>query len=288
MSKSKFKFNLEDNSSEEENVIVKYEEKSFWDKLLDALPTPEEELETMKQDQVKLSDLIEETKEVIKKIDTTLEDKSLEDEDKNNLNQKLEYYTNMLETFESELRCTKVQEKSLDKMLKEEETGEEGAFEESLPELIANSLVTSKKKMEDVNSVVKSIEISSKKNRIEECIICEVNIKDDKGRKASIRHFHLLGYETFIKYKPVICVDCFIKKQSEGNIEAIKSIVVSEEFENDSETACKKGNKIYSEELEVEIPEFKIFAKKLIDLESKNFIESIKIEEKTSFFGFEF
>lgn len=288
MSKSKFKFNLKDDSSEEENAVVKYEEKSFWDKLLDALPTPEEELETMKQDQIKLLELIEETKEVVGKIDTKLEDKSLEDEDRNNLNQKLEYYTNMLEIFESELQCTKVQEKSLDKMLKEEETGEEGAFEESLPELIANSLVTSKKKMEDVNSVVKSIEILSKKNRIEECIICEVNIKDDKGRKASIRHFHLAGYETFTKYKPVICVDCFTKKQKEGNIESIKNIIVSEEFENDTEITCKKGNKIYSEELEVEIPEFKENAKKLIDLESKNFIESIKIEEKNSFFNFKF
>ncbi len=288
MSKSKFKFNHEDSSSEEENAVVKYEEKSFWDKLLDALPTPEEELETMKQDQVKLVEMIEETKEVIKKIDTTLSDESLEDEDRNNLNKKLEYYTNMLETFESELQCTKVQEKSLDKMLKEEETGEEGAFEESLPELIANSIVTSKKKMEDVNSVVKSIEILSKKNRIEECIICEINIKDDKGRKASIRHFHLPGYETFNKYKPVICVDCFTKKQKEGNIETIKSIIVPGEFENDTETTCKKANKIYSQELEVEIPEFKENAKKLIDLESKNFIESIKIEEKNSFFGFKF
>lgn len=272
MSKPKFKF---EDSSSQKNSIVKYEPESIWDKLMNILPSPEDELETMKQDQVKFKELIEETKEVIQKI----ENKLLEDPSDSNLIQKLEYHNQMLETFEAELQCTKVQCNSLDKMLKEEDSENDDAFNESLPELIANSIVTSRKKMEDVNSVVKSIENKSRKNRIEECIICEVSIKDDKGRKASIRHLHLPGFETFTKYKPVICVECFKK-------ENILDVDIPEVFEIDSEFACKKGNKIYSMELEEEIPEFKEKAKKLIDLESKNFIESIKIEEKSSFFSF--
>jgi hypothetical protein len=278
----KFKFDPEssknEDSKESKALILRTEDGNFWEKFLDMLPTPEEEIETMIKDEKKLEESIEEIKEVLKKIEEALE--SFDSLDlKEDLEKKKFYYISLLEEFETELQCIKVQHKSMEIVLKDSDDEEEL----NIPELIANSMISTKKKMEDVNDVVKSIEKISKKNRIEECIQCEKIVKDECGRKASIMHIHFndKSLEMFKKYKPVICLDCFNNFYSEFiDINSIK------DSEIDSETVCKKGSKIYSKELYETLPEFKDKIKKFINLEKEEFINNIKEEDKKDIFNF--
>jgi hypothetical protein len=282
-------FTTEDEVSSSKDIeskpIIKYEEKNFWDRMLDMLPTPEQEIENMEKDEIKLNEMIQETKEALEKIDKALISEKIEDYDVENLNSLKLRYTSLLEEFESELQCIKIQHKSMNSILDEDYNSENDEFEKNIPELIANSMLSTKKKMEDVNDVVKTIEKISKKNRIEECIHCERIIKDEQGRKSSILHIHLHDkiIEDFKKYKPVICLDCFeIFKMSKSE-KFDYNVKVSE---IDSETVCKKGSKIYSKELYEEIPEFVEKYKKYINLEKEEFLNNIKREDKKDIFSF--
>lgn len=280
----KFKFNPDSNSSKESNSIIVKDPKNenFWDSILDMLPTPEEEIKNMIKDEEKLEELIKETKEVLEKIEIAL--LNSQDECNEELQSLKSHYTSLLETFESELQFTKFQHKSMDNILKSEDSDEEL----NIPELLANSIVSTRKKMEDVNDVVKSIEKNSKKNRIEECIYCFTTVKDEHGRKASVKHIHINNKfaETFKKYKPVICMDCFDKNIKTELIS--KDEIIFEDEDKIVDSTCKKGSKIYSYELKKEIssnlPMFEEKIKKYVELEKNNFLNSLKSEEKKSFF----
>jgi len=298
----KFKFSPDAKSVEDlDNIksksLVKYEEKNFWDRFLDMLPTPEEEIENMIKDEEKLEELIKETKEVLEKIDNSLNSSDSSDliqDDITELENMKSHYTSLLETFESELQCTKVQHKSMNTILNSEDSNDE--FETNIPELLANSIVSTRKKMEDVNDVVKSIEKIAKKNRIEECIYCFTILKDECGRKTSLKHVHINNdyVNTFKKYKPVICIDCINKYCDLEEIpKEFKDVDNFEKLDSENlESTCKKGSKIYSYELKKDLSSnFHIFdekIKKYVELEKNDFINKVKSEEKKSFFGLNF
>lgn len=296
MEKSKLLFKLEDSDdesltpSENPSKIVKYEFQnlscdSFIEKLLNFLPTPEDEFENMKKDEEVILKQIDEIKEVIDKIDLRLNDiKNLEDSSEfEELSNKKEYYITLLETYEADFEYTKAQKKSLGYLINEDDED----FEDQLPELLANTFVSTKKKMEDVNSVVKMLELQIKKNKIEECIECGLQFKDEQGRKTSLKHFHLEGFEDLKKYKPIICLECFNCYKNgikDIKIEDIKDIEFEEELSSDSKDLCKKGSKIFNSKNILNITEFKEKGKKFNDLENKEFIENIKNEGKKSLF----
>jgi chromosome segregation ATPase len=88
------------------------------------LPTPEEEIETMIKDEKKLEESIEEIKEVLKKIEEALESKEDSIDLQEDLEKKKFYYISLLEEFETELQCIKVQHKSMEIVLKDSDDEE--------------------------------------------------------------------------------------------------------------------------------------------------------------------
>lgn len=274
-------------SPKEENSLVNFNlHNDFLDKLLNFLPTPENELENIKKEEEILEIKMLEVKEVIDKIEfrlneiTSKEDfRSSESEEFLELTEKKDYYIVLLESFESDFEYILSQKKSLHYLIDDSPEGDD-KFEEQLPELLTKTFVNTKKKMEDVNSVVKILEEQTKKNKIEQCIDCGLQFRDAQGRKSALKHFHLYGFDELKKYKPIICLDCyqtFLKSKNE-------SIVSFDEDIDNHNELCKKGNKVFNSKIILNIPEFKEKANKFIEMENKEFIENIRNEGKKSLF----
>jgi hypothetical protein len=290
MSKLKFLFDLEEDKDSESNTSVSLskhtissQSENFFEKILSFLPTPEEELENVKKDEESLTNQVYELKNCIEKINARLEEikDSSESEEFEVLNNKKEQYVSLLDTYESDLSYASIQKKSLGFLIDDTEEGDE-KFEAQLPELFANTYVSTKKKMEDVNSVVNILELQAKKNKIEICIECDATFRDEHGRKSALKHFHLEGFEDLKKYKPILCLDCFqVFKYSN---EELKNIEFEEDLSGESEELCKRGSKIFNSKIILNSPELKEKGKKFVDLENQDFIENIRNEGKKSLF----
>ena len=256
-----------------DEAIVKYNSPSVWENMMNWFPSPEEEMENIKKERQVLKDNIEEIKLGILKLEEKLnETEDLEEIESLN-NQKIHLET-VLQDFKADLNVSSYQSKSLSFLLKEDDDG----FETQLPELLIGTYISTKQKMEDVNSVVENIKKISKQNFIEECIHCEKILKDVMGRKLSVKHFHLTGYENFNVYKPVICEECLIFLKIE--YPELKDINFKE---NISEEACKKGSKIFSCKIEGDIAIFKSKMSKIYQKEKEESIKSLKDEPEKSF-----
>jgi hypothetical protein len=236
--------------------------------------------------------LKEKIKEAEENLELITERMKSHPEELENLQEKWELINNLLESYEYDLKYNTAHKKSLTNIYFEEsdEKAEEN-FSNQLPELLATSIFSSKKKMEDVNTIVKKTEKKSIVRKIEECIVCELVLKDDKGRKTSKQHFHfveLIGVnlDFFEYYKPVICIDC-IKKIDEENIFGFNNeLKESEEelsFEND---CCKKGLKIFSNNLSGNYPILIPYFEKIMEKEKEKNKENIMMKPKNFSFGF--
>lgn len=281
-----------------ESLIIKHDSNDFFEKLLNFLPTPEDELENMKKDEEILLNQINEIKEVIERIEFRLNEIKAHNLESNiykqdpehnssleefqDLSSKKDYYTVLLESYEADYEYTNSQKKSLGYLIEDCEEGDD-KFEEQLPELLSKTFTSTKKKMEDVNSVVKILENQSKKNKIEECVECGLQFRDAQGRKTMLKHFHLKGFEELKKYKPIICLECFKTFLSVN--ESLKDIEFEEEdFLDCSKELCKKGNKIYNSKIIINNPEILEKGKKFLDLENEEFIKNIRNEGKKYLF----
>ena len=254
-------------------------------------PTPEEEIEEMEKDEVILKEKIKEAEENLELVTERMKSHPEEIE---NLQEKWELIHNLLESYEYDLKYNTVHKKSLTNIYFEEsdEKAEEN-FSNQLPELLATSIFSSKKKMEDVNTIVKKTEKKANTRIIEECIICELVLKDDKGRKTSKQHFHFVELEGvnldfFEHYKPVICIDC-IKKIDEENIFQFKNEPNDELKESEEELeekisfdkdCCKKGLKIFSNNLSGNYPILIPYFEKIIQKEKEKNKENIMMKPK--------
>jgi hypothetical protein len=300
MSKLKFLFDLEEDEdldkpedleSNKSLSLSKFgaslQSQNFLEKILSFLPTPEEELENVKKDEESLSNQVNELKQCIEKINIRLEEikDSSDSEEFEVLNNKKEQYSSLLDTYEADLSYASVQKKSLGFLIDDTEEGDE-KFEAQLPELFANTYVSTKKKMEDVNSVVNILELQAKKNKIEICIECDATFRDENGRKTSLKHFHLSGFEDLKKYKPILCLDCFMdyKNGLKCSNEDLKNIEFEEDDSLNSEELCKRGNKIFNSKNILNNLQFKEKGKKFFDLENQEFVENIRNEGKKSLF----
>jgi hypothetical protein len=283
MSKLKFLFDIEDEGEEKETTLTNYNNSNFLENLLSFLPTPEEELENVKKDEQSLTNQVHELKSCIEKISARLEEikESSESEEFEVLNNKKEQYVALLETYEADLSYATVQKKSLGFLIDDTDEGDE-KFEAQLPELFANTYVSTKKKMEDVNSVVNILELQAKKNKIEICIECDATFRDENGRKTSLKHFHLAGFEDLKKYNPILCLDCFNTLKPLNN--DLKNIEFEEDLSDGFNELCKRGNKIFNSKNILNSPELKEKGKKFVDLENQEFVENIRNEKKKSLF----
>jgi hypothetical protein len=304
MSKLKFLFDLEEDEdldkpedleSNKSFSLSKHgvssQSQNFIEKMLSFLPTPEEELENVKKDEESLTNQVNELKQCIEKINIRLEEikESSDSEEFEVLNNKKEQYSSLLDTYEADLSYASVQKKSLGYLIDDTEEGDE-KFEAQLPELFANTYVSTKKKMEDVNSVVNILELQAKKNKIEICIECDATFRDENGRKTSLKHFHLEGFDDLKKYKPILCLDCFMdyKNGLKGVLKLQNTDLKNIEFEEDnsdgSNELCKRGNKIFNSKNILNSPELKEKGKKFFELENQEFVENIRNEGKKSLF----
>jgi hypothetical protein len=259
MDSKKNLFTLNDSEKNDENKpnTINTLVPSFFslNQFLSFIPTPEEELEEIEKDDKILQERITEAEESLQKIETRMKTHPEETEE---LQEKWNFINSLLESFEYDLKYNKVHKKSLTNLYYENDDDiANQEFSNQLPELFATTFISTKKKMEDVNQIVNKLKKDSIK-AIEECIYCNQILKDEKGRKISKQHFHL-NKENFIYYHPVICIDCLETLYPEN------SIVFKEE---DHEDCCKKGSKIYSNQLNIDNP--------IID----GYITKLKIKEK--------
>ena len=243
-------------------------------------PTPEEEIEELNKDEEILNEKIKEAEENLKAIEERIQSHSEEAEE---LQEKWELVHNLLESYEYDLKYNIAHKKSLNNIYFEEddEKAEEN-FSNQLPELLATSIFSSKKKMEDVNKIVKKTEKSSTVRIIEECIYCECILKDDKGRKTSKQHFHFeklegINLDSFLYYKPVICVECIQILDKETNQELGERFA---ESSSDSENCCKKGSTVYSNNLSGNYPILIPYFEKIIEKEKEKNKEFLMLKPK--------
>jgi nitrate reductase beta subunit len=89
---------------------------------------------------------------------------------------------------------------------------DDDSFLENLPYFYESVKKSADLKLKDVKEV--TLLIKKQKRHLEICMNCEKKIKDEKGRKSSVKHYHFqeenfIFYENedFI-YEPIICEEC--------------------------------------------------------------------------------
>ena len=261
-------------SSKHSNVLTLFSSQTnYLSQFLSFIPSPEEELEELDKDNNTLEEKIKEAEESLQAIENRLKTHPDESE---TLQSQWDFISSLLESYEYDLKYNKAHKKSLTNLYYEEDDDTANQqFTSQLPELLATTFVSTKKKMEDVNQIVNKLKKDSIKP-IEECIYCHTIIKDDKGRKTSKQHFHL-NNDSFLYYHPVICVEC------------IKIIIkdFSYEFKEDEhENCCKKGSKIYSNNLINEYTELEEYIAKLKVKEKEKNKETIMIKPEKDILNF--
>jgi len=278
MDNKKKLFTLDSNESTETHkptTVLKLfsSQTNFLSQFLACIPSPEEELEELDKDNTTLQEKIKEAEESLKLIEDRMKTHPDESEE---LKDQWEFINSLLESFEYDLKYNKAHKKSLTNLYYEEDDDTANQeFTSQLPELFATTFISTKKKMEDVNQIVNKLKKDSIK-AIEECIYCNLVLKDDKGRKTSKQHFHL-NNDSFLYYHPVICIDC---------VKIIVPDFTIEFKEEEYEGCCKKGSKIYSNILTNDYPCFNEYIAKLKIKEKERNKETIMIKSEKDILDF--
>jgi hypothetical protein len=275
--KKLFKVDIEDiQTPVEKTKIVKYDIASSWEGLFAMIPSPEEEFENIDKESGLLKEKIEELKDVIQKIEKKVSE--IDDvETIEFLNNKKKQYISILETYESDLSYNAVHKKSL-RFLINDTSEDDEKFQSQIPALLVNTYVSTKKKMEDVNSLVQLLETKTKNNKIEECMECQAVIKDKDGRKTMLKHFHFTNFDTLEHHCMTICIDCAQK------VEELQPMIFNEDS-IESNYICKKGKHILSCSVEKESLYLTSKFKVLQEIEGKMFVENLNKDSKKSIFS---
>jgi hypothetical protein len=278
MDSKKKLFTLDSNESTETHkptTVLKLfsSQTNFLSQFLACIPSPEEELEELDKDNTTLQEKIKEAEESLQLIEDRMKTHPDESEE---LKDQWEFINSLLESFEYDLKYNKAHKKSLTNLYYEEDDDiANQEFTSQLPELFATTFISTKKKMEDVNQIVNKLKKESIK-AIEECIYCNLVLKDDKGRKTSKQHFHL-NNDSFLYYYPVICIDC---------VKIVVPDFTIEFKEEEYEGCCKKGSKIYSNILTNDYPCFNEYIEKLKIKEKERNKETIMIKSEKDILDF--
>jgi hypothetical protein len=244
-------------------------------RFFESLPTPEESLVEAKRQETELESTISKIKGKIEE----LEAKILNDgEDLVDLEDSADYLKNQLENYEAEYEYVKEQSIMFNAITNEDDDN----FIDNIPtfyDAMKNSVDRQIKDVKETVSIIKKT-----KRQLEICIECKKKIRDEKGRKSSVKHYHinLQSFREFCKssesdvnirdyendeyiYTPVICESCIVQENLSSDICNDTSVVKN----------CSKG--------EIDYGYLVNFDKKtLIDLSNKylTFVEElVKIDE---------
>jgi len=275
----------EDVSNEDKPItnIIKYDELNSWESLFAMIPTPEQECENIDKESSILEEKIQELKNIICIIEDKIKELSVvtdiekDPEEISGLLSKKEQYISILETYESDLSYNSIHKKSLGFLINDTPEDDE-KFQSQIPTLLANTYISTKKKMEDVNSLVDILTAESKNRKIEQCIECKIMIKDKDGKKTALKHFHFTNFNTLEHHLMTLCVDCANK------IEGLQNMIFCEDSIENS-YICKRGKNILSCSIEKENEYLTSKFKEIQEIEGKMFIENINKDSKKSIFS---
>lgn len=191
-------------------------------RFFESLPTPEESLVEAQRQESELETTIQKIKDKIDEINNNffnaenpedIEKPYFSEDQIEDMTDSLNYLKTQLENYEAELAYVKEQKVMFSAIASEDDDN----FIENIPTFYDAMKTSVDKKIKDVKETISIIKKT--KRHIEICIECKKKIRDEKGRKASVKHYHInllmfddvniRDYENdeYI-YTPVICENC--------------------------------------------------------------------------------
>lgn len=259
-------------------------------RFFESLPTPEESLVEAQKQESELETTIQKIKDKIDEIENKIfdvesseilpnsvsepEKQDFSKEELEDMADSLNYLKTQLENYEAELAYVKEQKVMFKAIASEDDDN----FIENIPTFYDAMKTSVDKQIQDVKETVSIIKKS--KRHIEICIECKKKIRDEKGRKASVKHYHinLLSFEDVnirdyendeYIYTPVICESCI----RIGDSEILEDISVLKN--------CSKGEIDYGYLVNFEKKTLIELSKKYLSLvEELAKIDEIKYKEK--------
>ena len=188
-------------------------------RFFESLPTPEESLVEAKKQETELENTISRIKDKINELESKMFQDGENPEEISDLADSIAYLNTQLENYEAELEYVKEQAIMFNAITNEDDDD----FIENIPtfyDAMKNNVDRQIKDVKEAISIIKKT-----KRHLEICVSCKKQIRDEKGRKASVKHYHinLLSLGEFTKfsehikvyendefiYNPVICDSCF-------------------------------------------------------------------------------
>lgn len=208
------------------DITTKFSLKSLQEgiRFFESLPTPEESLVEAQRQESELESTIQKIKDKIIEIEDRIFD--VENPDYNPTKEELEdmadslnYLKTQLENYEAELAYVKEQKVMFSAIASEDDDN----FIENIPTFYDAMKTSVDRQIKDVKETISIIKKT--KRHIEICVECKKKIRDEKGRKASVKHYHinLLMFEDVnirdyendeYIYTPVICESCMGTEKS--------------------------------------------------------------------------
>jgi hypothetical protein len=200
-------------------------------KFFQSIPPPEKSLENTEKQEKELKSTVEQLRSKLKDLT----------EERQEITDLINDYSVKLETLEAELLMLSEEKHMLESIVVEDDD----SFLDNLPYFYESVKKSADLKLKDVKEV--TLLIKKQKRHLEICMNCEKKIKDEKGRKASIKHYHFENdkfdsyeNEEFI-YDPIICEECLESKEFKNSLNTIAEIVSC--ACNNPIVTCSKGSK---------------------------------------------
>lgn len=199
-------------------------------KFFQSIPPPEKSLENTEKQEKELKSTVEQLRSKIKDLT----------EERQEITDLINDYSVKLETLEAELLMLSEEKHMLESIVVEDDD----SFLDNLPYFYESVKKSADLKLKDVKEV--TLLIKKQKRHLEICMNCEKKIKDEKGRKSSVKHYHFQNNESYENeefiYDPIICEECLESLSSDNTI-----VACTKEFKDSLHpiVTCSKGNHNY-------------------------------------------
>jgi hypothetical protein len=217
-------------------------------RFFESLPTPEESLVEAKKQEAELESTISRIKDKIEELEGKILNDGENPEEIEELQDSIVYLNNQLENYEAEYEYVKEQSIMFNAISNEDDDN----FIDNIPTFYDAMKTSVDRQIKDVKETVSIIKKT--KRQLEICIECKKKIRDEKGRKSSVKHYHinLQSFREFCKssesevnirdyendeyiYTPVICESCMVQGNFSSDISNDTSVVKN----------CSKGEVDY-------------------------------------------
>lgn len=196
-------------------------------KFFQSIPPPEKSLENTQRQEKEIKSIVENLRLKIKDLN----------EEKQEISELINDYSTKLETLEAELEMLSEEKNILESIVVEDDE----SFLDNLPFFYESVKKSADLKLKDVKEV--TLLVKKQKRHLEICMKCENKIKDEKGRKSSVKHYHFQDETSFsiyendnFIYEPILCESC---------LETLLPIDIFREFllqsSNSPIVTCSKG-----------------------------------------------